>query len=194
MYRKLLVALLGAALWPTASMAQTALGPTSPFYVAGAVGQSTFWDVENEVGGDTEFDFLAFFISGAAGYRFSPNLRTEGEWLFESADVDDSNGDVEVIRLTASGYYDFASTAMLGFSNLTPYLGGGAGVAFVEAGSDDSNELTFHGEAGLSVPIAGQIDFVPAIRLEYIFLDEDEFGTDSDLWITQLRAGVRYSF
>lgn len=195
MLRRLSIALLGTVIWPAASMAQDAQSLTSQLYVAGAVGQSTFWDIEADEGnGEAEFDFLAFFISGAVGYRFSPNLRTEAEWLFESADIDDSSAEAEIIRLTASGYYDLAQTSLMGFSNLTPYFGGGAGVALVEVGSTDENELTFHAEAGLSVPVFDQVDFVPAIRFEYIFLDDDDFNADDDLWITQLRAGLRYNF
>ncbi len=191
MFRKLSLALLGAVFWPVSTMAQDARSLTSQLYVQGAVGQSTFWDVEADGGDDVEFDLVAFFISGAVGYRFSPNLRAEAEWLFESADIDDSSEEAEVIRGTVGAYYDFARTAMMGF-DVTPYAGGGAGVANVDAGDDDENEFTFHAEGGLSVPITGNIDFVPGIRFEYIFLDDDDF--DDDLWITQLRAGVRYSF
>ncbi|MGI9418099.1 MAG: outer membrane protein [Geminicoccaceae bacterium] len=194
MLRKLSIALLGVVLWPVSTMAQNAQNLTSNLYLQGAVGQSTFWDVEVDGSDDAEFDFLAFFISGAVGYRVSPTLRTEAEWLFEQADIDDSSAEAEVIRLTLSGYLDLASTNMMGFSNLTPYVGGGGGFALVEVGDSDETELTFHGEAGISVPITGQIEFVPAIRFEYVFLDEDEFNADSDLWITQLRAGLRYNF
>ncbi|MDH3658851.1 MAG: porin family protein [Alphaproteobacteria bacterium] len=191
MFRKLSIALFGVLIWPVSTMAQDTQSRTSPFYIAGAVGQSTFWDVELDGGGDLEFDLLAFFISGAVGYRVSPNLRAEAEWLFESADIDDSSAEIEVIRGTISGYYDLAQTSMMGFSNITPYVGGGAGLANVEV-VDDENELTFHAEAGLSMPITSNIDFVPGVRFEYIFLDDDD--ADDDLWITQLRAGIRYSF
>lgn len=192
MLRKLSIALLGVVFWPVSTMAQNTQNLTNNLYIQGAVGQSTFWDIDLDGGGDVEFDLLAFFISGAVGYYVNPNLRAEAEWLFESADIDDSNAEAEVIRGTVSAYYDLTPTNLMGFSNLTPYVGGGAGVANVEIGSDDDNELTFHAEAGLSVPFSDRIDFVPGIRFEYIFLDDDE--ADSDLWITQLRAGLRYSF
>ena len=193
MLRKLSIALLGTVFLPAAAMAQNALNVnTGNIYVQGAVGQSTFWDVEVEDSDDAEFDFLAFFISGAVGYRLSPNFRAEGEWLYESADIDDSSEELEVIRVTASGYYDLAPTSLVGFSNIRPYVGGGGGVALLELGSDDENELTFHAEAGLSVPIFERIEFVPGIRFEYTFLSDDE--DESDLWITQLRAGLRYNF
>ena len=192
MFQRLFVVLLGVVIWPLSTIAQERQNWSSNLYITGAVGQSTFWDVETDGGGDVEFDLLAFFISGALGYRVSPNVRAEAEWLFEAADIDDSSEEAEVIRGTISGYYDFAATSLLGFSNLTPYAGGGAGVANVEVGSDDENEFTFHAEAGLSMPISDNLAFVPGVRLEYIFLDDDDF--DDDLWITQLRAGLRYSF
>lgn len=192
MFRKTSIALLGAMILPISAMAQDSQNRSGPFYVTGALGQSTFWDVETDGGGDVEFDLVAFFISGALGYRVSPNLRAEAEWLFEAADIDDSSEEAEVIRGTIGAYYDMAPTSLMGLSNLTPYVGGGAGFANVEAGNDDENELTFHAEAGLSMPISDKLDFVPGVRFEYIFLDDDDF--DDDLWITQLRAGLRYSF
>lgn len=192
MVRILTIITLALLASPMSIQAQSLQGQPSPFYVAGAVGQSTFWDVEADGGGDVEFDLLAFFISGAVGYRFNPNLRTEAEWLFESADIDDSSNELEVIRVTASGYYDLAQTNLMGLSGIVPYAGGGAGIAFLEDDFDDSNELTFHVEAGLSMPILDRVDFVPGIRFEYTFLDDDDF--DDNLWITQLRAGVRYNF
>jgi opacity protein-like surface antigen len=171
-------------------MAQTSLEVPGKLYVGGAIGQSTFWDVELDGGGDLEFDLLAFFLSGLVGYRLSPNFRTEAEWLFESADIDDSTAEIEVIRGTISGYYDLAPTRLAGFSNVRPYVGGGAGLANVEI-VDDENELTWHAEAGLSVPVFDRVEFVPGIRFEYTFLDD---GAEDDLWITQLRAGLRYNF
>ena len=89
MISRISAAVVGATLLFSApSMAQQA---STGFYVAGAVGQSTIWDTELNGGGDLEYDFLSFFFAGAGGYRVSPNLRAELEWLYESADIDDSN-------------------------------------------------------------------------------------------------------
>lgn len=169
----------------TAMAQQASIGP----YVGGAVGQSTFWDVDN-----TEFDFLAFFISGVAGYRVSSNLRAEAELLYELADLDNFNVDIEVLRGTVSGYFDFAPIAM-GNTALTPYAGGGLGFSNVEINNDE-NAFTWHAEGGVSIPIGNNLEIVPGIRFEYTFLDNDGAFNDPDdnLWVTQLRAGVRYSF
>jgi len=197
MIRTLSIALLGTVILPLSAMAQTSLTSPSPtpqsrFYLGGAVGQSTFFDVDVDGGGEVEFDFLGLFISGAVGYRLSPNIRAEAELLFESADIDNSSAETDLVRLTVSGYVDLAPTTLIGFSGVTPYVGGGAGIANVEFGSDDETEFTLHAEGGVSVPIANQVDFVPGFRLEYTFLDDDVF--DDDLVIAQLRAGLRYSF
>jgi opacity protein-like surface antigen len=184
MIRKLTTLAFAILIFPFSAAAQSSGPQSSTLYVAGAVGHSTFWDVD-----DTEFDLLAFFISGAVGYRVTPNLRAEAEWLFESADFDDSSAEIEVIRGTISGYYDLSPTSLIGFSNLTPYVGGGLGVANVDV-IDDDNEFTLHGEVGFNVALTNQLEFVPGFRLEYTTLDD----ADDDLWITQLRAGLRYNF
>lgn len=172
----------------SAAMAQqSATGP----YATGAIGQSIFWDTDLDVGGDIEYEFFSLFISGALGMRITPNLRAEAELLFESADIENSGSDIEVFRGTVSGYFDLNPIAIGGF-DLAPYAGGGVGFAHVDL-FDDDFELTWHAEGGASIPIGDNLELVPGIRFEYITLDQ--FNVDDDsLWITQLRAGVRYSF
>ena len=186
--RILKIALGTTVLFSSAAAAQqSSTGP----YVAGATGFSYFWETELNNGVDLEYDFPALFLSAAGGFRLNPNLRAEAELLFESADIDNSSGDIDVWRATVSGYYDFASIAMFN-REVTPYAGGGAGFAFVDL-FDDEIELTWHIEGGATVPITDQIDLVPGLRFEYIGLDEGGVEDDS-IWVTQLRAGVRYSF
>ena len=187
MLSRLSAAVIGATfLMSSAAYAQQ---PPRGLYASGAVGQSTFWDVDN-----VEFDFLAFFISGAIGYRASPNLRTEAELLYESAEIDNSSLDLEVTRATISLYYDLAPINA-GGRGMTPYVGGGLGFANVEI-IDDELDFTWHVEGGVSIPVAPKLDVVPGIRFEHTFLDDEAFGNepDDELWITQLRIGARYSF
>ncbi len=158
--------------------------PQQGFYVGGAIGQSTFWDVDN-----IEFDLLGFHFSAIAGIRLSPNLRTEGELLYEFADIDDSNADIEVTRFLGSAYYDFAPLTLLGQAGIRPYMGAGGGFANVDV-IDDDVELTVHGGVGASVPMASNFELVPGVRLSYTTLD----GGGDDLWVTQFRVGMRYSF
>jgi hypothetical protein len=163
---------------------QTAPYPQQGFYVGGAIGQSTFWDVD-----DVEFDLLAFMFSGIVGYRLNDTLRTEGELLYESAEIDGSSADLEVTRFLGSAFYDFAPVSLMGARGARPYLGAGGGLANVDGGDDDI-ELTFHGEVGVSAPLGPQLNLVPGVRLSYTTLD----GGGDDLWVTQLRVGLRYSF
>lgn len=189
MISRISAAVFGATLlFSGASMAQQA--STGP-YIGGAVGQSIFWDTELNNGGDLEYDFLAFFLSGALGYRVSPNLRAEAELLYESAEIDNSFLDIEVIRATVSGYFDMNPISMAGRA-ITPYVGGGLGFANIDI-IDDDTELTWHAEGGVAIPVAKNLEFVPGIRFEYIFIDDNGIDDDS-IWVTQLRAGVRYSF
>ena len=186
MLRRFLTTVVGVSLFTGTALAQNASStPQQGLYVGGAVGQSTFWDVE-----DVEFDLLAFMFSGIVGYRMSPSLRAEGELLYESADFDDFAGDLEVLRVLGSVYFDLAPFDMAGMQGVRPYLGGGGGLANVDGGGDDENELTLHGEVGLSAPIAPRLELVPGIRHSYTTLD----GGGDDLWVTQLRVGIRYSF
>lgn len=184
MMRRFSAAILGAVLLSSPVMAQQRL-PQSGLYIGGSLGQSTFWDVDN-----VEFDLLGIMFSGIAGYRFSPGFRAEAELLYESADIDNSNADVEVTRFLASAYFDLNGFDMLGLSGIRPYGGIGGGLANVDIGVDDDTEITLHGEVGVSAPIAGNLELVPGIRISYTTLD----GGGDDLWVTQLRAGIRYSF
>lgn len=189
MIGRISAALFGATLMVTStSMAQQA--PTG-LYAGGALGQSIFWDTDLNGGGELEYDFLALFVSGALGYRLTSNLRAEAELLYESADVDNSFVDIEIFRSTVSGYYDFSSFEFAG-RPVSPYAGGGLGFAYVELFDDDFG-LTWHVETGASVPVADRIEFVPGIRFEYNSIDDNGVEDDS-VWVTQLRAGVRYSF
>lgn len=182
MFRRFSALLFGATLLSSPALAQSS---AQGLYLGGGLGQSTFWEVEN-----VEFDLLAFFFSGLVGYRLNPNLRAEGEILYESADVDGSSADIDVIRLLGTAYYDLSTSfGLLGINGIRPYGGIGGGVANVDFGNDDT-ELTVHGEVGVSAPIAGNLEFVPGVRVSYTSLD----GGGDDLWVTQIRAGVRYSF
>lgn len=173
------------------SGAATAQQAKTGAYAGAAVGQSIFWDTDLNSGGELEYEFFSLFISGALGYRITPNLRAEAELLYESADIENRGFDIEVFRSTVSGYFDFAPFALAGF-DMSPYAGGGLGFAHVDL-FDDDFELTWHAEGGASIPVGNNLEFVPGIRFEYISIDQNNIDDDS-IWVTQLRAGVRYSF
>lgn len=187
MISRISAAVFGATLLVSGvSIAQQA--STGP-YLGAAVGQSTFWDVDN-----IEFEYKAFMISGAAGFRLTPNLRAEAEILYEQAPLENSSLDIEVIRGSLGGFFDFSPISMGGYG-LSPYFGGGLGIAHVEV-IEDEYSFFWHGDVGASVPLGNNLELVPGIRFEYTYLEDGEtfVNIDDDLWITQLRVGVRYAF
>ncbi len=182
------ILLSGVALFTGSAMAQAdppEVSEVHGFYAGGAVGQSIFWDID-----DVEFDLSSFMISVLGGYRLDPNLRMEGEFLYESAENKQGGFDLEITRLLGTAYYDFAPNELLRIPS-RPYAGAGAGLANLDNGNgDDELELTVHGEVGISVPISGNLELVPGVRVSYTTLD----GGGDDVWVTQLRAGFRYAF
>jgi opacity protein-like surface antigen len=83
-----------------------------------------------------------FMVGGAIGAHITPNLRGEVELSFKSHDIDGADypdgdpvtgvsGDVDIFFILANFWYDFD------MGPLSPYFGGGVGVANVEA------DLTF---------------------------------------------------
>ncbi|MGI9486761.1 MAG: outer membrane beta-barrel protein [Geminicoccaceae bacterium] len=161
-------------------------------YVGGMASLAYFADVESSFGGEFGFD-PAIGLSALVGYHLRPRFRVEADLSYEIADVDVRAEDAKVARVTASGYYEFLETDIFRIEELRPYIGGGVGFANVELDNEDTNELTWHIEGGVSVDLSDNWDFVPGLRFAHVFLD-DENGFDSDLWITQFRAGLRYYF
>ncbi len=185
MIRWFLAVVFGATLFSGPVMAQNV-----GFYLGGAAGLSFFSDVESSFGGEFGFD-IAPTLSGNFGYHFRPDIRLEAELQYAVADVDVRADDLEVLRGTISGYYEFADTSFFRIPEVRPHVGAGIGFANVELDAQDVNELTWHAEGGLSIGINDYLDFVPAVRFEHVFLDEDN-GFDSDLWAIQLRTGLRF--
>lgn len=180
-------AVVGGFIGPGSAMAQNV-----GFYAGGTGSLAYFSDVESSFGGEFGFD-PAPGLSAFVGYHLRPRFRVEADLSYQFSDVDVRAEDAKVIRMTASGYYEFLETDIFRIEELRPYVGGGLGFANVELDSEDTNELTWHVEGGVSVGINRYLDFVPGIRFAHVLLD-DQNGFDSDLWITQFRAGLRYYF
>lgn len=163
-------------------------------YVGAATGPVFYRD--NSIDG---FD-LDFYSGGQltvlAGKRLGP-LRAEFEIANQGAEFDPSNsrfdGDIYIGRFTVSAYLDVTNVDVSWIKGgITPYLGGGAGVAVadVEGFDDDDTGFTAHGEAGFSFPIHKRIEIVPAYRFEWA--DFDDF--DRNHKAHTIRVGGRYSF
>jgi opacity protein-like surface antigen len=177
--------------------AKPAKGPSAleGFHAGVAVGPVYFRD--NEIGNfDIDYDTGSQFTVHA-GTRFNI-LRTEIELGSQYAEFDPSNsifdGDVSIFRATVNAYLDIYTIDVnwIKHGGLTPYIGGGLGVAVadIEGFDDDDVGFTVNGEAGVSFPIFKQIDIVPAYRFEWT--DFDEF--DDNQKAHTIRVGGRYRF
>jgi opacity protein-like surface antigen len=108
-------------------------------YFSGNLGVSILSDADNEALGiviETSYD-PGFNIGGAFGYNYG-SVRAEGEITYRSNDADTlsvlgvpfpADGEESAISFMVNGYYDFHSAN----SSMVPYLGGGIGVASVDA-------------------------------------------------------------
>ncbi len=160
----------------------------------GAIGAGlSYFGHENDVSNDsvvppsaTVFDTDSDYDSGigiyaALGKKFDNNFRAELEYSYRSADIDQIDpypgfsgiisgsiaGDTKIHALMLNGLYDFNDT----FGGVTPYIGGGAGIARVNHsiagvnaasglsisyGSFDYN-FAYQGIAGVAVGLAEQL-------------------------------------
>ena len=102
------------------------------------------------------------------------------------------DGDFDVFRATANLYLDFGTFPVNLVKTITPYIGGGVGIAVadIEGFDDDDSAFTFHGEAGVSFPIWRNVELVPAYRYERA--DFDEFDDAQEAHV--VRVGARYNF
>lgn len=155
-------------------------------YVSGIVGVQFFSDNED---GNVDIDFdTGYVVGGLVGFRFG-DARAEAELNYQETEANDVV-DVEILRYTAGVYYDFTTLQL----PVTPYVGGGLGLASIDAtgGGNDETNFTWHGEIGGSFNLGPQLAIVPAYRYEWI----DDSGLVSDDPVTShaIRLGARLSF
>jgi len=198
-------ALLAATLLcPVAQAADPSVaGP----YVSGQVGYN------HPVHDDGTLDNTASFAA-AAGYRFNPNFRLEGELSYRKNDYSDTalgltaSGHVKGTALMLNGWYDFANSTAV-----TPYLGGGIGFARGAAkisepvsglAVDDSDTaFTYQLGGGAAFALTQNV----ALTADYRYVDTAKFSYDASVGGTpigkfdagdyrahEIRAGVRYTF
>lgn len=185
MQYRLFAGFLGLALAATLSpvAAQTLPGN---LYVSVLGGVQLFSDNKNG-NVDIEFD-TGFVVGGLVGIRFA-GLRAEAELDYQETEANDVV-DVEIFRYTAGLYYDIPVLPL----PITPYVGGGLGLASIEAsnGGNDETNFTWHGEIGGSLDLGPNIAIVPAYRYEWI--DNEGLVSDDPVRAHAFRMGVRWSF
>ena len=167
--------LLGLTLFVMTSvpLAATAVadGGEGPYFGL-KVGGATVEDSEAD---DVEIEYdTGFAISGQVGYQFDV-FRIEGEFGYqglEGLSENDVNSDVDIGRFTINGYVDLPIAP-----NVSPYIGGGFGVANLSADDDfedDDSAFTWHGETGLNINLNDQFALSPFYRYQWIDTDLGE--------------------
>ncbi|MEN8129441.1 MAG: outer membrane beta-barrel protein, partial [Pseudomonadota bacterium] len=151
--------LIGLCLGSVALAKQTFADGQDGLYIGFALAPQFFSD--NKAGDATvEFD-TGIAFSALAGYKLS-NLRLEGELAYQTVEGTSTaniNADIDIIRFTGAAYYDFE------LFSLTPYLGGGMGIASLDSSGDFENHdsgFTWHGEVGLTINLTDQLAILPA--------------------------------
>jgi opacity protein-like surface antigen len=168
------------------------------------------------VDGDLEL-FPGFTTGGAVGARLSPFLRLEGAMSYREAQVDsfyvegfvsENEGYFGSFSTMANAYIDFAIPG----SPVTPFIGGGLGVAVVSLETydpfedvhidDDDVQLAWNVSAGAAWRLSERIDLIT--RYRYFAtenLDEEyqdgtlRFGeADFEMDSHEAVLGVRFSF
>ena len=188
-------------------------------WIADQSTEADFGGVNNLVDVDIEHDF-GYQIAGQLGYQLQTNIRLEGEVAYSSNDAerklslgnDDLKIDQELTILsgTVGVFFDLWPVG-----TFVPYVGGGIGYAMVEVESDDDlgagsveqNVVTAFAEGGLPFNITPELSIAPSVRFSYYATKEDADGEienglndieniliADDLYNTQFRLGVRYSF
>lgn len=223
MKKNLLATCAIAALALFAAKAQAA-DVTAPednsFYVSLFGGASFLHDVDFDFyDGDYTVETKAgYILGGALGMRVWDPLRAEVELSYARWSVDDATADYGFGDVDAEGRGHLSATYLLGNlwydfesdSSFTPYLGGGAGVAFV------SPDVTFfgsdsfglqNGEAGFAFQLGGGVKFGLtdniALDIGYRFkgildtdFDSSENGpfTGGDLFSHNIQGGIVIDF
>ena len=178
----------------TTTKAQTWSTATNAYF--GLVGGAQLFD-----GGEGFVDYdPGYVIGGQLGYKLG-QLRAEAEIVYESAEFEDGAGttfDITSLRGSLSGYYDFVKPDLLG--DLSPYLGGGIGVADLNIEGTDGNTfeddvtaLTLHGELGISLNLAYNFSVAPHYRIEW-YDSGNIAGFDDDIIAHNFRVAGRLWF
>jgi len=166
------------------------------FYLNVGAGVNLLEDADNTGAGlaiTSEYD-IGFGLTGAGGYKFTNGIRVEGEIGYRRNNFDqlsltsgfgsfnglsaDADGDVSALSFMVNGYYDFD----LG-SGWMPYVGGGVGLALIDAEAsvsvlgtivdDDDTVFAYQIGAGIGY-VAGRSN---ALEQYVVTLDYRYFAT-----------------
>lgn len=201
-----LISAMAAVMLPAAAMAQTNTAQNSGFYVQGGLGVDWANDADLEAGGsEVTFDNPGWFGALALGYDFGwPRVELEGS--FRSNDPDGDSGwrannskssrNIDTYGLLANVIVDLD----FGFP-VVPYIGAGAGYAWVDTSFGTNGNFAYQGIAGLGYAITPNM----TAFLDYRYFVVDGFKMtqenagpdvqiDDDMTHHSVLAGIRYTF
>lgn len=133
---------VAAVLALAASSARAQSKENAP-YIGANLGFSIFSDSDVKIPGlsTQKAAFKTSFAFGVeVGYRFTENLRLEGEFAYKKSDVDTVNGvadtgsTVAAYGFMANGYYDITQAKL----PITPFIGVGVGAIYGKISSSTS--------------------------------------------------------
>lgn len=208
--RKILMLLAFAVALPGTAVAQDWYDGV---YVELRGGASFLTDSEIEESGfadiDADFD-VGWLVDGAFGYAHDSGLRGEVAVGFRRNEFDelesgglseDVDGHISAFTAMFNGYYDFHLKnygVEGGLGNLSPFIGGGLGVAVLDTGGDDIGDeedtvFAYQAIGGLSYHFTPNI--AATVSYAYFATSEADFGgSDTDYDSHNVMAGIRYSF
>lgn len=146
-------------------------------------------------GVDYLFDSESAYYNGRVGYEFASQDNFSQSLFLEVGWTED--GSFQALPVTLNYEYKRALTKCLNF-----YIGGGAGVAFIESDSVDplkknlgpisNDEAVFalQGFTGLTYCLTRNVELYGGVR--YIWTDDTDDGSDLDDW--SIGAGLRVKF
>jgi OmpA-OmpF porin, OOP family len=142
--KKALMAAAALIALPVMAQAQT---PSSGFYI-GAEGGAN-WLLNTTANGTSLTPQTGFAVGGKVGYDFvGPRVELEGMYRQNQANATTAgfyNSSISQVAAMANLLYDFAPGA-----TITPYIGAGAGIAFIDGASSlSSTQFAYQGIIGL---------------------------------------------
>ncbi len=182
------------------------------YYIAGSLGLMAPEDNDISGPGFAGHESLdtGIFTSGALGFRFTPNWRVEGEFAYGETRASRLSGPygslpiygggANLYNFTANAYYDFHVALPV-----TPYLGGGIGIAHEQADgfsiadttapANTSNNFVWQLEAGFAYDITSRLAIVPSYRYMHINDGGMYPGMSAgDTAVHIFKVGLRYLF
>jgi opacity protein-like surface antigen len=161
-------------------------------YISTSVGLTNMWD--NSVSNSAVDYENGYNMNVGFGYDwdYQDSIRPEIEISYREADLDNVSGEVTNYAAMANFYYDHKND-----SKYTPYIGVGAGVAYVDAESttfnDDDTVFAYQGMLGASYAHTDDMDITIGYKY-FNNLDADINGVGEDIESNNVELGVRFKY